>query len=129
MGMEAVQQDTGLQCLALLLRFHQIPVDPAQIAHQFVGSSIGVSEMLRCAKELKLKARAVTDTWSGLTKLPLPAIVECSNNSFVILGKATADDILVHDFAANRPRIIERDATSHRPTVGATSVKRKNILR
>lgn len=35
--MEAATQDTGLQCLALLLRFHQVSVDPAQIAHQMSG--------------------------------------------------------------------------------------------
>ena len=58
--METVQKDTGLQCLALLLRFHEIAVEPAQIAHQFSGAEIGVSEMLRCAKDLKLKARVVT---------------------------------------------------------------------
>jgi subfamily B ATP-binding cassette protein HlyB/CyaB len=52
--MEAVQRDAGLQCLALLLRFHQIAVDPAQIAHQFAGMPMGIPEMLRCAKQLKL---------------------------------------------------------------------------
>jgi subfamily B ATP-binding cassette protein HlyB/CyaB len=36
--METVQKDTGLQCLALLLRFHQVSVDPEQIAHQFSGA-------------------------------------------------------------------------------------------
>jgi hypothetical protein len=51
--METVQQDTGLQCLALLLRFHQVSADPAQIAHQFSGAPIGVSEMQRCAKQIK----------------------------------------------------------------------------
>jgi ATP-binding cassette, subfamily B, bacterial HlyB/CyaB len=106
--METVPEDTGLQCLALLLRFHQIPVDPTQIAHQFAGSPIGVSEMLRCAKDLKLKARAVTESWSGLAKLPLPAIIERTDNSFAILGKATADDVLVHDPSVNRPQVIKR---------------------
>jgi ATP-binding cassette, subfamily B, bacterial HlyB/CyaB len=54
--------DTGLQCLTLLLRFHQVPVDPVQIAHQFAGVTIGASVMLRCAKDLRLKAQAVTET-------------------------------------------------------------------
>ena len=57
--METARQDTGLQCLALLLRFHQIALDPAQISHQFAGAPVGVPEMLRSAKLLKLKARAV----------------------------------------------------------------------
>jgi ATP-binding cassette, subfamily B, bacterial HlyB/CyaB len=68
--------NTGLQCLAPLLRFHQVSVDSAQIAHQFSGASIDVPEMLRCAKDLKLKARAVTESWAGLMKSPLRAIIE-----------------------------------------------------
>jgi hypothetical protein len=106
--METVQTDTGLQCLALLLRFHQVAVDPAQIAHQFSGASIGVSEMLRCAKDLKLKARAVTEDWAGLMKLPLPAIVELKDKSFIIVGKVTDDDALVQNPSENRPQIIKR---------------------
>jgi ABC-type bacteriocin/lantibiotic exporter with double-glycine peptidase domain len=45
--------------------------------------------MLRCAKDLKLKARAVATDWAGLTKLPLPAIVELKDKSFIIVGKVT----------------------------------------
>jgi subfamily B ATP-binding cassette protein HlyB/CyaB len=106
--MEIVPKDTGLQCLALLLRFHQVSVDPAQIAHQFSGAAIDVSEMLRCAKDLKLKARAVTENWAGLMKLPLPAIVELKDKSFIIVGKVTADDALAQKPSENRPQIIKR---------------------
>jgi len=98
-----VPQDTGLQCLALLLRFHQVSADPAQIAHQFSGAPIGAPEMLRCAKDLKLKARAVATNWAGLTKLPLPAIVELKDKTFIIVGKVTAGDALVQLPSENRP--------------------------
>ncbi|WP_421611051.1 cysteine peptidase family C39 domain-containing protein, partial [Bradyrhizobium ottawaense] len=104
--MEAVRLDTGLQCLALMLRFHQLAVDPAQIVHQSAGSSVGVQEMLRCAKQLKLKARAVRESWSGLSKLSLPAIVERHDGTFAILGKAGAEDVLIHDPLVNRPQVI-----------------------
>jgi len=87
--METSQQDSGLECLTLLLRFHQTAVDPSQIKHQFPGTPIGVMEMLRCAKQLKLKARAVTTTWDKLAKLPLPAIVELKDGRFLIVGKVT----------------------------------------
>src|SRR3984957_20918162 len=106
--MESAQKDTGLQCLALLLRFHQVSIDPPQIAHQFSGTSIGVSEMLRCAKDLKLKARVVTENWAGLMKLPLPAIIELKDKTFIIVGKVTADDALVQLPSENRPQIIKR---------------------
>jgi subfamily B ATP-binding cassette protein HlyB/CyaB len=107
-GLETVQNDTGLQCLALLLRFHQLSVDPAQIAHRFSAAAIGVPEMLRCAKELKLKARVVSESWAGLMKLPLPAIIELKDKTFIIVGKVSAEDALVQSPAENRPRIIKR---------------------
>lgn len=49
-SLEAVRLDSGLQYCALLLRLPKIAVGPAQIAHQFAGSAIGVLEMLRCAR-------------------------------------------------------------------------------
>src|SRR3981081_473579 len=100
-------RDSGLDCLSLLLRFHQIAVDADQIRHQFSGEAIGVTEMLRCAKDLKLKARAVTTRWDGLMKLPLPAIIELKDKSFFIVGKVTADDALVQNSSENRPHIIK----------------------
>ena len=106
--MEVVSQDTGLQCLALLLRFHQVAVDPTQIAHQFPGAPIGVSEMLRCAKQFKLKARSVSEAWAGLARLSLPAIIERRDGTFAILGKAGVDDVLIHDPTVNRPQVVKR---------------------
>ncbi|WP_342722671.1 type I secretion system permease/ATPase [Bradyrhizobium sp. B097] len=106
--MEAISPDSGLQSLALLLRFHQVSVDPAQIAHQFAGRAIGVAEMLRCAKQLKLRARAVKETWTGLTRLPLPAIVQRRDESFVIIGKVTEDDVLIQDPLERRPQALKR---------------------
>ena len=65
--------DTGVAALVLLLRFHGIGADPEQIRHRF-GTDIGVSEMLRCAKDFGLKARAYQSNWQRLTKTPLPGI-------------------------------------------------------
>jgi subfamily B ATP-binding cassette protein HlyB/CyaB len=106
--MERREKDSGLECLILLLRFHQISVDADQVSHQFSGEAIGVTEMLRCAKDLRLKARAVTTDWSGLMKLPLPAIVELKDKRFLIVGRVTADDALVQIPSENSPRIIKR---------------------
>src|SRR5947209_6395242 len=79
--------DTGLECLAFLLRFHGLAVDPAQVAHRFAGVRIGLTEMLRCAKELQLKARTVKASWSRLARLALPGIAECADGTFIILAK------------------------------------------
>src|SRR5438067_9438713 len=106
--MEQKRSDAGLDCLAFLLRFHGLAVDPAQIAHRFAGVPIGVDEMLRGAKELKLKARAVTADWTRLKRLALPAIAECADGGFFILAKVADDSALVHAPSAGRPQVLAR---------------------
>ena len=104
--------DTGLQSLALLLRFHGIAVDVAQIEHQFAGVRIKIPEMLRCAKTLKLKARCVSADWVYLHKVQLPVIAECRNDGFLIVGKVSIDregGVLVHAPAAGRPQLMTRE--------------------
>ncbi|HZR88039.1 MAG TPA: ABC transporter transmembrane domain-containing protein [Bradyrhizobium sp.] len=64
--------------------------------------------MLRCAKQLKVKARAVITDWAGLTKLPLPAIVELKDKTFIIVARLTADDALVQMPAEGRPQVVKR---------------------
>jgi ATP-binding cassette, subfamily B, bacterial HlyB/CyaB len=106
----AAPDDSGLACLALLLRFHNVAVDPGQIAHRFGGARIRVDEMLRCSKELKLKARTVSADWAALARLPLPAIAELADGSFVIVGRITAEGAVIQDPVAGRPRLVPRDA-------------------
>ncbi len=89
--------DTGLASLALLLRFHGIAVDSAQVRHRFGSVAIGISEMLRCAKEFKLKARAVQTNWARIQKLPLPAIAENHDGTFFIVAKCSGESVLVQE--------------------------------
>jgi subfamily B ATP-binding cassette protein HlyB/CyaB len=42
--------DPGLLALVMLLRFHGLGADPEQIRHRFGRGTIGIPEMLRCAK-------------------------------------------------------------------------------
>lgn len=99
--------DTGLSSLILLLRFQGTAADPQQIAHQY-GDKIGVTEMLRCAKDLKLKARAIHSEWSRLGRAALPAIAERPDGGFFILGKIADDHVLIQDPLQGRPQSTTR---------------------
>ncbi len=101
--------DVGLEALALILRFHGVAVDLAQIEHQFGGARIAIPEMLRCAKSLKLKARVVTADWLYLQKAQLPAIAECHDGGFVIVGKVNDERALIHVPSIGRPQAVTRD--------------------
>jgi subfamily B ATP-binding cassette protein HlyB/CyaB len=99
--------DTGLAVFVLILQFYEIPVDRKQLAHQY-GNRMGVTEMMRCAKDMKLKARIIQSDWDRLAKTPLPAIAELKDGSFLILGKTSDDKALIHNLGTGRPKAISR---------------------
>jgi subfamily B ATP-binding cassette protein HlyB/CyaB len=93
--------------LLLLLRFQGVGADRAQILHRF-GPRIGVPEMLRCAKELGLRARAVKSGWPRLAGTALPAIAVMRDGGFLLLAKAGEDKVLVQDPQQPRPALMTR---------------------
>src|SRR5215216_741130 len=101
--------DQGLAALVALLRFHGVGADPQQISHRFGARPIGVPEMLRCAKELGVRARSVSARWERLAKTPMPAIAALKDGRFLILGKVADDKILVQSPTSPRPSMMSRD--------------------
>ena len=79
--------DSGPAALVILLRCYGIGAESAQIRHRCGTATIGITEMLRCAKELGLKARAPTTNWARLASTPLPGIAVLRDGGFLILGK------------------------------------------
>ena len=79
-----------------------------QIAHRLGTNTIGAPEMLRCAKELGLKARACRTDWARLASTPLPAIASLRDGGFLLLGKAGADKVLVQSPLTPRPAMMTR---------------------
>src|SRR5262249_2420815 len=100
--------DGGLKSLGLLLRFNGVAADEAQIAHRFGGRPIGVNDMLRCARDFKLKAGAAKVDWARLRRLTLPAIAEYGDGTFIVLARVTEDQALIQSPARGRPQLVPR---------------------
>jgi len=100
--------DPGLFALVMLLRLHGIAAEQPQLRHRLGSAAIGTVEMLRCAKELGLKARAVRTKWARLAQTPLPAIAVLKDGGFLLLGKAGEDKALVQRPLAPRPEVLSR---------------------
>src|SRR5499425_1523391 len=100
--------DQGLTVRVVLLRFHGIGADPKQISHQFGTASIGVSEMLRCAKQFGLKARAIKTRWERLAHTPLPGIAVLRDGGFLVVGKVGDDKAVVLSPLEQRPTLMTR---------------------
>jgi subfamily B ATP-binding cassette protein HlyB/CyaB len=102
------EADQGLVCLAILLQCHGIPAEPEQIRHRLGVSKVGVNDMLRCAKDLGLKARVGKTNWERLQKSPLPGIAPLRDGGFIIIGKMSADAALIQNSSSPRPQIMKR---------------------
>src|SRR5438132_1032264 len=100
--------DPGLAALVMLLRFHGIGANAEQIRHQLGMVRVGVPEMLRCAKDVGLKARAPKTTWQRLAATPMPAIAQLKDGGYLILGRAGENKILVQFPLAPRPQSISQ---------------------
>ena len=102
--------DSGLAALVLLARYHSVAVDPEALRHQFVlGERLfDVSELLRAARLLSLKARWVSSDSAGLSSVPKPCIAVMADGGFLIVGAVDATRVLVQDPAVSAPAALER---------------------
>ena len=99
---EGVTVDPGLASLTLLLRFHGIAVNGDQLCHQLGTNTIGITQMLRVAKQFSLRAKSRVTTWERLATTPLPAIAQLQDGGFAFVAKADAEKILLQ--LPNQPR-------------------------
>jgi subfamily B ATP-binding cassette protein HlyB/CyaB len=100
--------DQGLEALVMLLHFQGVAADPEQIRHRLGTDKIGASEILRCARDLGLKARSFRTDWSRLARTPLPAIASLRDGGFMVIGKAAEDQVLVQVAGEARPAFMTR---------------------
>lgn len=100
--------DPGLIALVMLLRFHGVGADPAQVRHQCGTQAIGTVDMIRCAREFGLKAREVKTNWARLVTTPLPAIAALKDGGFLLLGKVGDDKVVAQSAKTPRPELMTR---------------------
>jgi subfamily B ATP-binding cassette protein HlyB/CyaB len=98
--------DSGLAALVTLLRLQGISADAGQLRHRLGTDRIGEAEMLRCGKDLGLKARAYRTQWSRLARTPLPAIASLYDGGYMVVAKAGGDKVLVQSPLAPRPQLM-----------------------
>src|SRR5689334_14445640 len=98
--------DSGLEALMTLLHLQGVAADRDQIKHRLGVASLGVLDMLRCAKDLGLKASLSHTDFSRLARTPLPAIAQLRDGSFMVIAKASDDRVLVQSPRDHRPALM-----------------------
>jgi len=103
--------DPGLACLLLVARYHGLAADAAQLRHRWgaPGVPFQVTDVLRAARGLGLKAREIRSDWTRLKTTPLPAIAIGHDSRFLVVAARNDDRILVHDPAERAPRGLPRE--------------------
>ena len=100
--------DTGLACLVMLARFHNVAASPEQLAHELAdsGKPFARSEILLAAKQLGLKASLTRSKLDRLSQTPLPAIAADQVGGFFIIARIDDGKALIHDPQAQRPEVL-----------------------
>ena len=109
----AEEHNTGLECLIIIARLSGVHADPAQIKHAYAinDNSTDIADILKIAKDLKLKAGKVKAKFSRLDKIPMPAILKFNNGEFVVLAKKEPDkeSYCILDPLLGKPEFREAD--------------------
>ncbi|WDE02585.1 type I secretion system permease/ATPase [Thalassomonas actiniarum] len=97
--------NSGIQCLSLIARFHQLPAEPDALIREFQhdDESLADINLVRAAKSLGFKAKFITDQVDNLSEHLLPAIARHRDGHFFIIAKVDQDEVLVHDLKNNKP--------------------------
>ncbi|WP_271411775.1 type I secretion system permease/ATPase [Pseudomonas sp. Q1-7] len=113
---DTVPLDTGLACLVMLARFHNVAASPEQLAHECAeaGRALGTTELLLAARQLGLKARWVQARLERLNRTPLPAIARSRTGEFFILARLDEGKVLIHDPLSGQPEILPQQAFEDR---------------
>jgi ATP-binding cassette, subfamily B, bacterial HlyB/CyaB len=101
--------DSGLSVLVTMLRYQGIGADPEQIRHRIGHRTVGVPEMLRCAKELGLKARSYRTSWARLATTPMPGIAVLRDGGYIVIGKVGEDKAIVQSPQSPQPSLMARE--------------------
>jgi subfamily B ATP-binding cassette protein HlyB/CyaB len=104
--------DSGLLGLVLIARFHQIPVTPEGLAHQFAPAvknlgepaRFGDQELLLAAKSLGFRAKAASLSLKNIDNAILPALCQNTSGEYFILVQSIS--------GADGPSAIAKEASA-----------------
>lgn len=108
--MESKKADKGLCFLITIAAYYGIPASSENIIHSMAmdGKTFESDDILRAAKLLKLKSKAVKINADKLSKMTLPAIIKC-RIGYALLLKADETRFLILDEPDGKTRVITKD--------------------
>lgn len=87
---------SGFQALAIILGVKKIAADPVQLMHEYAPDNVvDTLCLVRAARGMEVRARAAKIKPSRLPKQVFPVIAELQDGEYVILGRATKDQVIL----------------------------------
>lgn len=105
-------QDSGLACFLIIMKFLGIPLTKEQAQSLAVfdfGKKIGEIEIIQSAKALKMRARLCKLNLSKLKKVTSPFIVKNREGEFFIIAKSVDDKFMVLFTDSIQPQIKSKE--------------------
>ena len=106
-----ISRDSGVCCLVMVAAYYGIPVNEESVKHSYnlYDRCANDMDILRMAKELKLKAKHTCLSVEKMADVTLPAIMKTKDSEYAILLKAQEDKLLVAYYNENAPRLLQRE--------------------
>lgn len=105
--------ECGLACIAMIASHHGLRTDLAALRSRYSLSLTGatLADLGECATQLHLVAHAAQLELDELPQLQVPCILHWNLNHYVVLVKANATDITIHDPAVGLRRLTYAEAS------------------
>lgn len=107
--------ECGLTCLAMIATYHGYKTNLLDLRAKFSLSMRGATlhNIMNFAEELKFSTRPLKLPLDSLSNLQTPCILHWNLNHFVVLKKASHDNIVIHDPAYGIKKLSLADASNH----------------
>ena len=107
--------ECGLACVAMILNYWGDETSLAELRQQFSISLKGtnLAQIMTIAEAQQLSCRALRIELEALAQLPTPCVLHWDMNHFVVLERASATEITIHDPASGVRRFTYPEASKH----------------
>ena len=95
--------DPGLFALMVMLRSHGNTAEVDSVRDLCGSDTVGIAEILRCARALGFEAYPRTAKWHHLQRMPLPLIAATRDGGFLIIMKVVRGTPRMRRASAHRP--------------------------
>ncbi|HET7268242.1 MAG TPA: peptidase domain-containing ABC transporter [Oleiagrimonas sp.] len=115
MMLQTEAAECGLACLAMIARYHGHDVDLPGLRRRFSTSLKGatLARVMSMATGLGFTTRPLRLELDELNQLKTPCILHWDLNHFVVLKRASARHILIHDPARGERKVTLKEASEH----------------